>query len=130
MVEQNRASDRTVERTRTNADPCHSCHAAPHLWEHGRRGPAGPHAFFRSHVPSAQVGTAAHLKPNAPPTGGRTSRTPHLRPHFGLRALRAMRRRFRSANFRPRLGAECDCVTRIACSADAETELATLEEPP
>ena len=27
MVEQNPGADRTVERTRTNADPCHSCHA-------------------------------------------------------------------------------------------------------
>ena len=28
MVERNSSSDRTVERTRTNSDPCHSCHAA------------------------------------------------------------------------------------------------------
>ena len=29
MVERNPQRDRTLERTRTNADPCHSCHAAP-----------------------------------------------------------------------------------------------------
>ena len=28
MVERNPCRDRTLERTRTNADPCHSCHAA------------------------------------------------------------------------------------------------------
>src|SRR2546425_12540576 len=27
MVERNRSRDRTLERTRTNANPCHSCHA-------------------------------------------------------------------------------------------------------
>src|SRR6266516_4064381 len=31
MVERNPSSDRTVERTRANADPCHSCHARRHL---------------------------------------------------------------------------------------------------
>src|SRR5882672_2208400 len=29
MVERNPFGDRTVERTRTDASPCHSCHAAP-----------------------------------------------------------------------------------------------------
>jgi hypothetical protein len=29
IVERNPSSDRTLKRTRTNADPCHSCHATP-----------------------------------------------------------------------------------------------------
>src|SRR5262245_36074361 len=53
-----------------------------------------------------------------------------LRPLFADRRCSASRaNNFRSANSCPRLGAECNCVTGIACSADAETQLATLEEP-
>src|SRR3954468_23404030 len=31
MVERNPLGDRTLERTRTNANPCHSCHARQRL---------------------------------------------------------------------------------------------------
>jgi len=36
MVERNPSRDRTPERTRTNADPCHPCHARCDLVDRAR----------------------------------------------------------------------------------------------